>query len=49
MSDREIRTVAVIGAGIMGIGIAQTFAEAGISVRMIDLNQQRLGTESGTD
>ncbi len=42
MSDREIRTVAVIGAGIMGIGIAQTFAEAGISVRLIDVNQQVL-------
>jgi 3-hydroxybutyryl-CoA dehydrogenase len=42
MSDREIRTVAVIGAGIMGIGIVQSFAEAGMSVRMIARNQQRL-------
>ena len=42
MRDREIHTVAVIGAGIMGIGIAQSIAEAGISVRMIDLNQQVL-------
>ena len=29
MSDREIRTAAVIGAGTMGVGIVQTFAEAG--------------------
>jgi 3-hydroxybutyryl-CoA dehydrogenase len=36
MSDGEVRTVAVIGSGIMGVGIAQTFAEAGFSVRMID-------------
>jgi len=42
MGEREIRTVAVIGAGIMGVGIVQTFAESGISVRMIDLNQQIL-------
>ena len=42
MSDKEIRKAAVIGAGIMGVGIVQTFAEAGISVRMIARNQQRL-------
>ena len=42
MSDREIRTVGVIGAGTMGIGIVQTFAEAGMSVRMVARNQQRL-------
>jgi 3-hydroxybutyryl-CoA dehydrogenase len=42
MRDGGIRTVAVIGAGIMGVGIAQTFAQAGLLVRMIDLNQQVL-------
>lgn len=42
MSDREIRRVAVIGTGIMGTGIAQTFASSGLSVSMIDLDQQRL-------
>ena len=42
MSDKEIRKAAVIGAGIMGVGIVQTFSEAGISVRMIARNQQRL-------
>lgn len=30
----EIRTVAVIGAGLMGSGIAQTFAQAGYAVRL---------------
>ena len=42
MSDKEMRTAAVIGAGTMGVGIVQTFAEAGMSVRMIARNQQRL-------
>lgn len=42
MSAGESNTVAVIGAGIMGVGIVQSFAEAGMSVRMIDLNQQVL-------
>lgn len=42
MSAREIKTVAVIGAGTMGVGIAQSLAEAGMSVRMIDINQQVL-------
>lgn len=42
MSAGEINTVAVIGAGTMGVGIAHSFAEAGISVRMIDINTQVL-------
>jgi 3-hydroxyacyl-CoA dehydrogenase len=42
MSEKEIRTVAVIGAGIMGVGIVQSFAEAGLLVRMIARNPQRL-------
>ena len=33
---KEIRTVAVIGTGTMGVGIIQGFAEAGITVRAID-------------
>src|ERR1051326_5711034 len=32
----EIQTIAVIGAGTMGSGIAQVAASAGLSVRMID-------------
>ena len=36
MSTENIKTVAVIGAGIMGEGIAQNFAQAGLSVRLVD-------------
>ncbi len=36
---REIRKAAVIGAGTMGGGIAMNFANAGIPVTMIDMNQ----------
>src|SRR5438067_2165572 len=32
-----ITTVAVIGAGTMGNGIAQSFAQAGFSVRLVDV------------
>jgi 3-hydroxybutyryl-CoA dehydrogenase len=35
----EIQSVGVIGAGIMGSGIAQTCAAAGLDVVMIDINQ----------
>ena len=34
-----IRTVGVIGAGTMGNGIAQVFAQAGFTVRLIDVGQ----------
>jgi len=30
----EIKTITVIGAGVMGSGIAQTFAQAGYAVRL---------------
>lgn len=42
MRNGAIHTVAVIGGGIMGVGITQSFAEAGIGVRLFDLNQQVL-------
>jgi len=35
----EIQSVGVVGAGIMGSGIAQTCAAAGIEVIMVDINQ----------
>ena len=35
----EISTIAVIGAGTMGSGIAQSFAQAGYAVTMIDVEQ----------
>src|SRR6187549_1510557 len=36
MADREIKRVGVIGAGTMGNGIAQVFAQSGFSVRLCD-------------
>jgi 3-hydroxyacyl-CoA dehydrogenase len=39
---REIATVAVIGAGTMGGGIAISFANAGIPVRVIEANEAAL-------
>jgi 3-hydroxybutyryl-CoA dehydrogenase len=38
--DMEIRTVGVLGAGIMGSGIAQVVASAGLPVIMRDLEQR---------
>ena len=37
-----IKTVGVIGAGTMGNGIAQTFAQAGFAVRLVDVAQPML-------
>jgi len=37
-----IRQVAVIGAGTMGSGIAQTFAQAGYAVAMVDIASEQL-------
>jgi 3-hydroxybutyryl-CoA dehydrogenase len=37
-----IRTVTVIGAGTMGNGIAQSFAQAGFRVHLTDVNSSRL-------
>jgi 3-hydroxybutyryl-CoA dehydrogenase len=42
MSDERPRTVAVIGAGLMGHAIAQTFALAGSSVRVWDPHESAL-------
>ena len=39
---REIKSVALIGAGTMGGGIAMNFANAGIPVKMLELNQEAL-------
>lgn len=39
---RAIRSVAVIGAGTMGGGIAMNFANAGIPVKMLELKQDAL-------
>jgi 3-hydroxybutyryl-CoA dehydrogenase len=37
-----IKTVGVVGAGTMGNGIAQVFAQAGFSVRLVDVSQPML-------
>ena len=42
MADRE--TVAILGAGLMGHGIAQVFAGAGHPVRVYDAERAALGT-----
>jgi 3-hydroxyacyl-CoA dehydrogenase len=42
MQAENIKTVAVIGAGIMGEGIAQNFAQAGLDVRLIDQSKDIL-------
>jgi len=42
MKVEDIRTVAIVGAGLMGHGIAQEFALAGYDVRMQDLTEQNI-------
>jgi len=43
-----IKTVGVIGAGTMGNGIAQAFAQSGFTVRLIDVAQPMLDRARGT-
>lgn len=45
MSSKEIKTAAVIGAGTMGVGIVQVFAQSGLSVLWYDVNTK--ATEKG--
>jgi 3-hydroxyacyl-CoA dehydrogenase/enoyl-CoA hydratase/3-hydroxybutyryl-CoA epimerase len=42
-SSNKISQTGVLGAGVMGGGIAQLFAEKGISVRMKDINTKAVG------
>jgi 3-hydroxybutyryl-CoA dehydrogenase len=44
----EIRKVSVVGAGTMGNGIAQVFAQAGFPVTMVDVNEAVLERGLGT-
>ncbi|HYM22591.1 MAG TPA: 3-hydroxybutyryl-CoA dehydrogenase [Vicinamibacterales bacterium] len=43
-----IKTVGVIGAGTMGNGIAQVFAQAGFTVRLVDVAQPMLDRARGS-
>src|SRR5688572_29395013 len=45
---REVKKAAVIGAGTMGGGIAMNFANAGIPVTLIDMNQAAVEKGLGT-
>ena len=45
---REIKSVAVIGAGTMGGGIAMNFLNAGIPVKMLELKQEALTKASAS-
>jgi 3-hydroxybutyryl-CoA dehydrogenase len=42
-----IKTVGVVGAGTMGNGIAQVFAQAGFTVRLVDIAQPMLDRARG--
>ena len=42
MDPRDIRKAVVVGAGVMGSSIAQVFAQAGIEVGMVDVDEKAL-------
>nr|MDO8134162.1 3-hydroxyacyl-CoA dehydrogenase family protein [Candidatus Njordarchaeum guaymaensis] len=42
MDPQDVRRVVVVGAGVMGHSIAQVFAQAGIEVGLVDLNEKVL-------
>ena len=42
MDPKNVKRVAVIGAGVMGHSIAQVFAQAGILVHLVDLKNDLL-------
>lgn len=43
MNIKDIIRVLVVGSGTMGEGIAQNFAQAGLSVFLVDISEQALG------
>lgn len=42
MDPQQVKHALVVGAGVMGHGIAQVFAQAGIEVRLVDLSDEIL-------
>jgi 3-hydroxyacyl-CoA dehydrogenase len=47
MTGDEVKTVAVVGAGTMGPGMAATFARHGFDVRLTDVKEEILGKAKG--
>ena len=43
-----MQTIAVIGAGTMGNGIAHTFAQSGFTVKLIDISEKSIETGMAT-
>ena len=48
IAPREIKSVAVIGAGTMGGGIAMNFLNAGVPVTMLEMKQEAIDRGVGT-
>ncbi|GIW03861.1 MAG: 3-hydroxybutyryl-CoA dehydrogenase [Thermomicrobiales bacterium] len=48
MTGEDIKTVAVVGAGTMGPGMAATFARHGITTRLFDIKPEQLEKAKGT-
>lgn len=46
-APEEVRTAAVVGAGVMGHAIAQVFAQAGLDVYLVDLDESALAGAPG--
>lgn len=40
----KLDVVGVIGAGVMGVGVAQNLAQSGFQVRLIDVTEEKLGS-----
>src|SRR5690348_899861 len=46
-NSTSVQTIGVIGSGVMGSGIAQVAAEAGLDVRLFDINEKLLDNAIG--
>ena len=47
MDPKDVKRVAVVGAGLMGNSIAQTFARASIEVNLVDVGEEALERATG--
>src|SRR5687767_3003049 len=45
--NRPVQTIGIIGSGVMGSGIAQVAAEAGLDVRLFDIDKKLLENAIG--